>query len=106
MESNSYGRLVHGYPLNLFIWNRIMTALLLMLLVATLHAAELPLVENGRARAVIVLGSDAGPLVRKTAELLQSRVEQRTGARLQIVVDAVAATQLSDGPPPHRNCHA
>jgi hypothetical protein len=99
MESNSYGRLVHGYSLNLFIWNRFMTALLLMLLVATLHAAELPVVENGRSRAVIVLGSDAGPLVRKTAELLQSRVEQRTGARLQIVVDAVAATQLSDGPP-------
>jgi hypothetical protein len=99
MERNSYGRLVHGYSLDLFIWNRFTTALLLMLFVATLHAAELPLVENGRARAVIVLGSDAGPLVRKAAELLQSRVEQRTGARLPIVIDAATATQLSDATP-------
>jgi len=57
----------------------------------------LPLVENGKARAVIVLGSDAGPLARKAAELLESRIEQRTGARLPTVIDAVAANRLSDG---------
>ena len=89
MEDNSYGRLIHRSSLHLSVWSST-TALLLMFLVATLPAAELPLVENGKAEAAIVLGSDAGPLVRKAAELLRSRVEQRTGARLAVVPGAEA----------------
>src|SRR5271157_1368215 len=94
MEDDSYGRLVHRSSLHLSVWS-FTTASLLMFLVATLPAAELPLVENGKAEAAIVLGSDAGPLVRKAAELLRSRVEQRTGARLAVVPGAEAAKQLS-----------
>jgi hypothetical protein len=59
------------------------------------RAAEIQLVDQYQVRAAIVLDSEAGPLSRKAAELLDSRVEQRTGAHLTIVSGAEAANRLS-----------
>jgi hypothetical protein len=56
-----------------------------ILFALTLQASELPLVEKGRAEAAIVVGTDAGPIAKRAAELLQSRVEGKTGTKLAIV---------------------
>jgi hypothetical protein len=56
-----------------------------MLFAMTLQATELPLVENGRAKAAIVIAANAGPIAKRAAELLQGRVEWKTGAKLTIV---------------------
>jgi hypothetical protein len=64
-----------------------------ILFAMTLQATELPLVENGRAKAAIVIEANAGPIAKRAAELLQSRVESKTGARLTIVT-AQQAMQL------------
>jgi hypothetical protein len=61
------------------------------------HAAEIQLVDQHKARAAIVLDSEAGPLARKAAELLESRVEQRTDAHLATMSGAEAANQLGPG---------
>jgi hypothetical protein len=56
-----------------------------ILFALTLQASELPLVEKGRAEAAIVVGTDAGPIAKRAAELLQSRAEGKTGTKLAIV---------------------
>ena len=56
-----------------------------ILFAMTLQATELPLVENGRAAAAIAAERNAGPIAKRATELLQSRVEWKTGAKLAIV---------------------
>jgi hypothetical protein len=56
-----------------------------ILFALTLQASELPLVENGRAKAAIVIAANGGPIAKRAAELLQGRVEWKTGAKLTIV---------------------
>jgi hypothetical protein len=57
---------------------------LLLLLPSLLSSAPLSLVENGVAKAVVVVSPTAGPLTRKAAELFTSRVERKTGAKLSV----------------------
>lgn len=58
------------------------------------------IVENGQARATIVLPADAGPAVREAARQLSCYVERMSGAKVPIVTDggAVAGTRIDVGP--------
>jgi hypothetical protein len=58
-------------------------------------ARELQLVGKHVSQVAVILESQAGPLARKSAELLQSRVYERTGTLLPIQFGPEAAKSLS-----------
>lgn len=59
-------------------------ALIIGALLAPNASADLALVENGKARATIVLGANASETARQAASELQTYVERISGARLEI----------------------
>jgi len=72
--------------------NQTMKSLFVASLIAfTLSAAPVELASSGQPRGAVVISTNAGPLARRAATLLVSRVERKTGVKL-LVQSAAPAT--------------